>query len=51
MLVLNYRFTSAMGIRGWSYWLDTFDIAHGPVDRDVFLSDPTVIVDERGPVR
>ncbi|MFD5572676.1 hypothetical protein [Streptomyces cadmiisoli] len=48
---LNYRFTSALGIRGWSYWLDTFNIAYGPVDRDVFLSEPTVIVDERGPVR
>ncbi|MER7179446.1 hypothetical protein ABT404_08170 [Streptomyces hyaluromycini] len=48
---LNYRFTSALGIRGWSYWLDTFNIAYGPVDRDVFLSDPTVIVDECGPVR
>ncbi|MFC7985750.1 hypothetical protein [Streptomyces sp. NPDC057336] len=48
---LNYRFTSALGIRGWSYWLDTFNIACGPVDRDVFLSEPTVIVDECGPVR
>lgn len=48
---LNYRFTSALGIRGWSYWLDTFNIAYGPVDRDVFLSEPTVIVDECGPVR
>ncbi|MEE1753132.1 hypothetical protein [Streptomyces sp. SP18CS02] len=48
---LNYRFSSAMGIRGWSYWLDTFNIGYGPVERNVFLSDPTVIVDERGPVR
>ncbi|MFI5820533.1 hypothetical protein ACIA8I_15610 [Streptomyces rishiriensis] len=48
---LNYRFTSALGIRGWSYWLDTFNVAYGPVDRDVFLSEPTVIVDECGPVR
>ncbi|WEH27219.1 hypothetical protein [Streptomyces sp. AM 3-1-1] len=24
---LNYRFTSAPGIRGWSYWLDTFNIS------------------------
>ncbi|MGW1013198.1 hypothetical protein ACWD4X_24560 [Streptomyces termitum] len=48
---LNYRFTSALGIRGWSYWLDTFNIAYGPVDRDVFLSEPTTVVDERGPVR
>lgn len=48
---LNYRFTSALGIRGWSYWLDTFNIAYDPIDRDVFLSEPTVIVDECGPVR
>ncbi|MGW3356912.1 hypothetical protein ACWDFL_16030 [Streptomyces bungoensis] len=48
---LNYRFSSAAGIRGWSYWLDTFNIAYGPTDRDVFLSEPTVIVDECGPVR
>ncbi|MEV0175804.1 hypothetical protein AB0I00_32405 [Streptomyces sp. NPDC050803] len=38
-------------LRGWSYWLDTFNIAYGPVDRDVFLTEPTVIVDECGPVR
>jgi hypothetical protein len=48
---LNYRFSSAMGIRGWSYWLDTFDIAYGPVDSEVFLSTPTVFVDEQGPLR
>ncbi|MER7661615.1 MULTISPECIES: hypothetical protein [unclassified Streptomyces] len=48
---LNYRFTSALGIRDWSYWLDTFNIAYGTVDRDVFLSEPTVVIDECGPVR
>ncbi|MEQ8144621.1 hypothetical protein [Streptomyces sp. OP7] len=48
---LNYRFSSAAGIRGWSYWLDTFNVAYGPVDRDVFLSEPTLVVDECGPVR
>jgi hypothetical protein len=48
---LNYRFSSAAGVRGWSYWLDTFNIAYGPVGADVFLSPPTVLVDERGPVR
>ncbi|MDR6974141.1 hypothetical protein J2X68_000819 [Streptomyces sp. 3330] len=48
---LNYRFSSAAGIRGWSYWLDTFNIAYGPVDADVFLSTPTVSVDEQGAVR
>lgn len=48
---LNYRFSSYAGVRDWSYWLDTFNIAYGPVDRDVFLSTPTVLVDERGPVR
>ncbi|WP_018545962.1 hypothetical protein [Streptomyces sp. LaPpAH-108] len=48
---LNYRFSSALGIRGWSYWLDTFNIAYGPVGPDVFLAEPTVLVDERGPVR
>jgi hypothetical protein len=48
---LNYRFSSAAGIRGWSYWLDTFNVAYGPVSVDVFLSAPTVFVDERGPLR
>ncbi|MCX5127028.1 hypothetical protein [Streptomyces sp. NBC_00347] len=48
---LNYRFSSALGLRGWSYWLDTFNIAYGPVDTDVFLSTPTVFIDERGPLR
>ncbi|MEV0442905.1 hypothetical protein AB0I84_27915 [Streptomyces spectabilis] len=48
---LNYRFSSAMGIRGWTYWLDTFNVAYGPVDADVFLSKPTVFIDERGPLR
>ncbi|MEU0674654.1 hypothetical protein ABZ330_17510 [Streptomyces sp. NPDC006172] len=48
---LNYRFSSAMGMRDWSYWLDTFNIAYGPVEADVFLSTPTVFVDEQGPLR
>ncbi|MQS09356.1 hypothetical protein FNX48_019885 [Streptomyces sp. IF17] len=48
---LNYRFSSMVGIRDWSYWLDTFNVAYGPVDREVFLSEPGVVVDERGPVR
>lgn len=48
---LNHRFTSALGIRDWSYWLDTFNIAYGLIDRDIFLSERTVTVDERGPVR
>ncbi|MFE4974869.1 hypothetical protein ACFRAR_22545 [Kitasatospora sp. NPDC056651] len=48
---LNYRFSSAAGVRDWSYWLDTFNVAYGPVDADVFLSAPTVLVDECGPLR
>ncbi|PWI06601.1 hypothetical protein DIZ27_32600 [Streptomyces sp. NWU339] len=48
---LNYRFSSALGIRGWAYWLDTFNIAYGPVSDDVFLATPTAFVDERGPLR
>ncbi|WP_307813918.1 hypothetical protein [Streptomyces sp. N35] len=48
---VNYRFSSALGIRGWTYWLDTFNIAYGPVDADVFLSAPTVFIDERGSLR
>ncbi|MCQ6553207.1 hypothetical protein NPS70_08385 [Streptomyces sp. C10-9-1] len=48
---LNYRFSSAAGVRGWTYWMDTFNIAHGPVGNDVFLSTPAVLVDERGPLR
>ncbi|MEY9876789.1 hypothetical protein ABH931_006300 [Streptacidiphilus sp. MAP12-33] len=38
-------------MQDWSYWLDTFNVAFGPVDSDVFLSEPTVSVDECGPVR
>ncbi len=48
---LNYRFSSAAGVRDWSYWLDTFNIAYGPVAPDAFLGEPSVYVDERGPVR
>lgn len=48
---LNYRFSSASGMQDWSYWMDTFNIAYGPVDADVFLGTPTRLVDERGPVR
>ncbi|GAA1183303.1 hypothetical protein F4556_000687 [Kitasatospora gansuensis] len=48
---LNYRFSSAAGIRDWSYWLDTFNVAYGPADADVFLSAPTVLIDECGPLR
>ncbi|KUJ34020.1 hypothetical protein ACZ90_71090 [Streptomyces albus subsp. albus] len=48
---LNYRFSSASGMQDWSYWMDTFNIAYGPVDADVFLSEPAVYVDERGPLR
>ncbi|MFE6840134.1 hypothetical protein ACFVFI_35570 [Streptomyces sp. NPDC057705] len=47
---LNYRFGGA-GHGDWSYWLDTFNVAYGPVEPDVFLSEPTVLVDECGPVR
>ncbi|MFE7413909.1 hypothetical protein [Streptomyces laurentii] len=48
---LNYRFSSLVGLRDWLYWLDTFNIAYGPRGQDVFLSEPTVVVDERGPLR
>ncbi|MFJ9518006.1 hypothetical protein ACIRPK_07020 [Kitasatospora sp. NPDC101801] len=48
---LNYRFSSAAGVRDWSYWLDTFNVAYGPAGADLFLSAPTVFVDERGAVR
>ncbi|MFD9882555.1 hypothetical protein ACFWZT_13945 [Streptomyces alboflavus] len=48
---LNYRFSSAAGIRDWSYWMDTFNIAYGTVKDDVFLGTPTFLVDEQGPLR
>ena len=48
---LNYRFSSAAGMQDWSYWLDTFNIAYGPVAEDMFLARPTFLVDERWPVR
>jgi hypothetical protein len=48
---LNYRFSSATGAWDWTYWQDTFNIAHGRTDADVFLGEPTYVVDERGPLR
>jgi hypothetical protein len=48
---LNCRFSSAAGMQDWSYWLDTFNIAYGPVNTDVFLSTPTLFIDEQGPLR
>jgi hypothetical protein len=48
---LNYRFSSASGVRDWSYWLDTFNIGYGVTGADVFLGRPSVVVDERGPLR
>ncbi|QKW23584.1 hypothetical protein HUT16_34825 [Kitasatospora sp. NA04385] len=48
---LNFRFSSSAGAQDWSYWLDTFNVAYGPVDAGVFRAEPTVLVDERGPVR
>ncbi|MGW2026687.1 hypothetical protein [Streptomyces decoyicus] len=48
---LNYRFSSMAGMQDWSYWLDTFNIAYGPANANVFLSTPTVFVDEQGPLR
>ncbi|WP_235023971.1 hypothetical protein [Streptomyces sp. WAC05374] len=48
---LNYRFSSALGIRGWTYWLDTFNVAYGPVRPGVFLGEPSRLMDETGPVR
>ncbi|WP_033222593.1 hypothetical protein [Kitasatospora phosalacinea] len=48
---LNHRFSSAAGVRDWSYRLDTFDVGYGPVDAGAFRSAPTVLVDQRGPVR
>jgi hypothetical protein len=48
---LNYRFSSAAGMQDWSYWLDTFNIAYGPVNTDVFLSTPTLFIEEQGPLR
>lgn len=48
---LNYRFSSAAEVRDWSYWMDTVNIAYGPVGADEFLSAPTAHVDERGSLR
>ncbi|WP_439383512.1 hypothetical protein [Amycolatopsis lexingtonensis] len=48
---LNYRFSSAAGMRDWSYWLDTFNIGYGELPADAFLGEPAHSVDERGPVR
>lgn len=48
---LNYRFSSAAGMQDWSYRLDTFNIAYGPVADDVFPGTPDTFLDERGRLR
>lgn len=48
---LSYRFSSTSGMQDRSYSLDTFDIACGLTNADVFLSTPTLLVDEQGPLR
>ncbi|MFB9890200.1 hypothetical protein [Planobispora takensis] len=48
---LNYRFSSAAGMAGWSYHLHTLNLAYGPAEPEVFLGTPTRYVDERGPLR
>jgi hypothetical protein len=48
---LNYRFSSSAGMQDWSYWLDTFNVGYGDLPADVFLGEPTCLVDEQGPVR
>lgn len=48
---INYRHVASSGGQ-WQYSLDTFNIHFGtPVSRDVFLSEPTRAIDERGYVR
>lgn len=45
---LNYRFSSMAGAQDWSYWLDTFHIAYGPVSAEVFLTTPPLSSTSKG---
>lgn len=45
---VNYRFPYE---DGWSYRLDTLNLAYGPVLSDVFTGTPTLHVDERASLR
>ncbi|MEV0940507.1 hypothetical protein AB0I90_09075 [Micromonospora wenchangensis] len=47
---INYRFTSHC-TGDWLYRLDTWNIAHGPVSPDVFLTEPHHSIDERAVLR
>jgi hypothetical protein len=45
---INYRFG---GRTNWTYRLETFNVAYGPLPPKVFLSVPTRRIDERGSLR
>lgn len=45
---VNYRFA---GTHGWTYRLDTLNLANGPAPTDHFLGTPTHHVDERAALR
>jgi hypothetical protein len=45
---VNYRIPYEAG---WSYRLDTLNLAYGPVSQDVFTGAPTFTVDERASLR
>ena len=45
---VNYRFPYE---DGWSYRLDTLNLAYGPVSSDIFTGVPTLHVDERASLR
>ncbi|MFE7874103.1 hypothetical protein ACFUYE_27625 [Micromonospora humida] len=47
---INYRFTDHC-TGDWLYRLDTWNIAHGPVSLDVFLTEPRHSIDERTTLR
>lgn len=48
---INYRITSALGLGAWRYELRTLNLAVAPVTADVFLGEPTHVVDERARLR
>ena len=43
---VNYRFAARYSAN-WHYRLDTLNIAYGSVPPDIFLAEPTNVIDER----
>ncbi|MFE9629402.1 hypothetical protein [Streptomyces sp. NPDC006463] len=47
---VNHRFAGSHG-DAWTYRLDTFNIAHGPAQTELFMGTPTHYVNELAALR